>query len=93
MLVDFAWDQLRELRVRAAHDGLKARTEGVVVRHLAKPLLTIAEHGLRARGFGEEAFLWPLSERLAWHGEPARGVRDSYSRGGVQELIHDYAWA
>jgi len=92
LLVGCKWSQLRELRVAAAHAGLDAVVDGASARELAGRMLGCAREGLESRGFGEEALLTPLGDRLDWQGEPARRVCRSFEEGGISRVIDQYAW-
>ena len=88
----WSWDDLRELRVQAAHVGLEAAGDRGPVRPLVEDMLTVAEAGLRNRGRGEEAFLAPLRERAARLGEPALTARRCFQEDGVRGLLERFAW-
>lgn len=88
----WAWDDLRELRVQAAHVGLEARVARGPVRPLVEDMLAVAEAGLARRGRGEEAFLGPLRERAARLGEPALTARRCFQEDGVRGLLERFGW-
>jgi len=89
----YSWDQLRQLRVEAAHLGLRAQIGGDPVASLAQSVLELAEEGLRGRGLGEEFFLGPLWERCCRREGAARQARTAFLLGGIDKLIEDFAWA
>lgn len=75
----------------AAISGKKIAGEEELKTLLAH-LLDIAEEGLTARGYGEEALLEPLRERAARLTNPAREMERALSGGGsMEELIERYA--
>lgn len=93
VLRGYRWDKLRELRTQAAHTGLQAFSDDIVVRPLLKEMLSVAQWGLRERGRDEERFLQPLQERLAQYRCPARDLREIFSQGGIEAFLDRFAWA
>jgi hypothetical protein len=47
----------------------------------------VAASGLEARGYGEEALLEPLRDRVAARSGPADRARTLMARGGVPRLV------
>jgi glutamate--cysteine ligase len=58
-------EQVRQLRLDAPRQGLRATIAGRNLGEVARDVLAIAHDGLRARGLGEEVYLAPLDEIVA----------------------------
>jgi len=82
-----------ELRFEVARHALRARLSGEAtqVLDLARPLVRLAEAGLRARGRGEERLLAPVQERVESGRVPAERSLELFRRGGLTALVEDAA--
>jgi gamma-glutamylcysteine synthetase len=83
-----AWEVLLRFRRRAVRDGVRAPEPAP---GLLAALLGLADMGLRRRGFGEEALLEPLRERLDRRTGPADIARRVVAEGGIERLVGDVA--
>lgn len=82
------WGRLLSYRRRAVRDGILAPepTQGFL-----RTIVELADAGLRARGFGEHAYLDQIRERLAARRGPADEAEGSYAAGGGAGLAHALA--
>jgi gamma-glutamylcysteine synthetase len=79
-----AWEALLAFRRRAVRDGIRARQPAP---GFLADVLGVAGRGLRERGFGEEALLEPLLERLDRGAGPADIARQIVGEGGIGRLV------
>jgi len=59
---EWSLEEVRQLRLDAPREGLRARIGGRSLGEVAADVMAIAHGGLRARGLGEEVYLAPLDE-------------------------------
>lgn len=88
----YPWEIWRALRQESMFGGFKITIQGEPVTSLLEELLTVAQEGLRLRGFGEEVFLDPLWERLQNRRSPALHALALFHKGGIQALSEYYAY-
>ncbi len=75
-------------RNRQASLGVCAFADTADVLHYARELLALARGGLRARGFGEEAMLAPLENRLSLLDSPATALmREEKEHGEIRAFM------
>ncbi|MEM5520377.1 glutamate--cysteine ligase [Sulfitobacter sp. AS59] len=99
------WDaETREgLRVAASVDGLQAEFNGVKMHHLAREVVALSEHGLKARartGAGgmvpdETHFLNALKESIETGKVPADELLDDYNgkwNGDLSRIYAEYSY-
>lgn len=82
------WPSLLTYRRRAVRLGLRAQEP---VPGFLGMLLDLAEHGLAARGLGEERLLLPIRERVETRCGPADHARDLMRAGGIEALVAELA--
>jgi gamma-glutamylcysteine synthetase len=83
----YSLDQWRDVRLLAARHALEFSYSSLPLKEMLAQMLSIAEKGLRQRGFGEEVYLEPLYQRLATNRCPADDVRLQFLDGGVEKMI------
>jgi len=82
------WETMRRYSEAAIAHGLAAPQPAPdFLQHIA----TLAEDGLRQRGFGEETLLAPIFDRLARRYNPAQRVRQVFEFDGLQGLLR-HTW-
>jgi glutamate--cysteine ligase len=98
---DWTLAEMEELRARVPREGLQAPFRNGTVQDLAKRVLEIASHGLKARGrldwigTSEESYLSDLHETVASGQTPAdRKIRLFHDRwnGSVRPLFSEFAF-
>ena len=83
----FTLDQWRDIRLICCNHGLNGRYPDVNLQALARELVEISRKGLARRGFSEERYLEPLSQRADAGSCPADDAERLYTSGGIQALI------
>jgi gamma-glutamylcysteine synthetase len=83
----YRWSDLRQARDSACRHGLEGRVGDMPLSRLAGRMLDLAEHGLRGRGLGEEAFLEPLKQRLSWGVCPAQEADEVFRNRGIEAFL------
>ncbi|WP_165423090.1 glutamate--cysteine ligase [Ktedonosporobacter rubrisoli] len=78
------WYAIYEL---ACEHGMQFHYPGVDLDDYLKQILIIATNGLQRRGFGEEAYLEPLVQRVAKHCCPADEVAKLITTGGIKAVV------
>lgn len=86
----YRWDDLRELRVQAIKQGIKASLNGIRISGLSREMLEIAEEGLKKREHGEEVFLELLMRRLTEMSCPADRAERVFKLRGVKGVVDEF---
>jgi glutamate--cysteine ligase len=96
---DWTTEEMAELRIAAAKDGMNARVGGIIVKDVARRLIELSRDGLRRRGFkdgagnDESGFLDPLND-IARSGESfaCQLLRDYDEGADMRALFERYAF-
>ena len=78
------WERMRAYHRQAIAQGLVAPEPAP---NFVAEILRRAEEGLRARGYGEEAMLQPVWQRLQRRANPAQRMRKVFQSDGLQGLL------
>jgi hypothetical protein len=79
-----SWPVLRAYQQQVVRQGLAAPQPAP---DLLAQILTLAAEALKQRGYGEEAFIEPLFDRLARGLNPAQQARQIFEQGGLAQLL------
>ena len=87
LLKSYPWEEWKRLRYDSLRHVLQAQIGNKPVLPLVEKLITIAEVGLRKRGYGEEKFLAPASKRIAQRKVPANEIIDLFQSMSIAEWL------
>ena len=82
----YPYSVFTRLYQQSAKYGLQAKADGVRLVDLAREVLSVAEEGLRRRGYGEEVFLEPVISRIATIRTPAEEIISAWRQGGMDRV-------
>jgi len=87
-LGDDYWERMRTYHQQTIHHGLAAPQPAP---NFLSTVVSLAEDGLQRRGYGEEALLTPIHNRLFRQQNPAQRARKIYELDGMQGLLRHTA--
>ena len=93
---NFNTDQLQELRIKVAKNGLNSSVEGIDLKTLTRKILNLSSDGLRRRdilnanGENESIYLDPLEKILSTGKSPSDELIERFSKNWDKNLVNMY---
>jgi glutamate--cysteine ligase len=93
---NFNIDQLQELRIKVAKNGLNSSVEGIDLKALTRKILNLSSDGLRRRdilnanGENESIYLDPLEKILSTGKSPSDELIERFSKNWDKNLVNIY---
>ena len=93
---NFNIDQLQELRIKVAKNGLNSSVEGIDLKTLTRKILNLSSDGLRRRdilnanGENESIYLDPLEKILSTGKSPSDELIERFSKNWDKNLVNMY---
>ena len=91
---NFNTDQLQELRIKVAKNGLNSSVEGIDLKTLTRKILNLSSDGLRRRdilnanGENESIYLDPLEKILSTGKSPSDELIERFSKNWDKNLVN-----